>query len=365
MQKTFVLLILFVLNTFADTLTLDKLADLYSLYLKKNIIISQNLVDQNLTVTISAYDKTAQNYQTFKQIIENNDLQIQKIRNNIIIKKKQNENIRSYKYKLDDATFAKLFKQIFTNVQFVANNHTLIVTADPEIQQQIRIFLKSLNDNYLAQQINIYILETDIKKLFDLGTQINFQKLSNTPSYYIQTMLSKTFQTLPVDFNIFINALIDNSISRYIQKPQFTVVDGHNYHFKIAETVPIKISTITNEDSRTQTQDQIEYRDVGLSIDIKNVYLTNENISFEYQISISNIIDRSLTPTFKKRLIESFRQLPRSHNAYILTTFTAEQITKHKYSIPIIENIPYLGDILTYKSNHKNSILYSVILEVI
>lgn len=59
------------------------------------------------------------------------------------------------------------------------------------------------------------------------------------------------------------------------------------------------------QNNQTVTSDEVEYKDVGLRLNISSVLITNDSVSFSLDLYIENLLDDTDTPRISSRHLKT------------------------------------------------------------
>jgi general secretion pathway protein D len=144
--------------------------------------------------------------------------------------------------------------------------------------------------------------------------------------------------------------------SKLLANTQIHALDGEQNQTVVGRSVPVKLgtsylptSTITST-TGTSTVDNIQYRDVGLVIDITPT-ITNEGyVQVKMKLESSNVessaTDSSLTPTFTKRSLTTISRVQDGVTA-VVAGVKQDNKGDSRATIPVIGMVPILGRLFT------------------
>ena len=93
-----------------------------------------------------------------------------------------------------------------------------------------------------------------------------------------------------------------NGLTNIKSSPVLTARSHSKVSFSSVRNIPYLISSVTNEDTSKSTTESLEYKDVGLKIDISPIVI-NDVINFDLKLVIEELISTStpsLTPSTQK-----------------------------------------------------------------
>ncbi|MGH9935274.1 MAG: type II secretion system protein GspD, partial [Blastocatellia bacterium] len=147
--------------------------------------------------------------------------------------------------------------------------------------------------------------------------------------------------------------------SRLLANTQIHALDGENNQTVVGRSVPIRIGTsyLNNYPSSTGTTgntpgtvDNIQYRDVGLVIDVTPT-ITNEGyVQVKMKLESSNVeasgADSALTPSFTKRSLTTISRVQDGVTA-VVASVKQDNKGDSRVTIPVVGMVPILGRLFT------------------
>jgi general secretion pathway protein D len=165
--------------------------------------------------------------------------------------------------------------------------------------------------------------------------------------------------------------------SKLLANTQIHALDGENNQVVVGRNVPVRVGTIyptfptsTGTTSPTGTVDNIQYRDVGLVIDVTPT-ITNEGyVQVKMKLESSNVEasgeDATLTPSFTKRQLTTVSRLQDGVTA-VVASVKQDNKGDSRVTIPGIGMIPILGRLFTTprQTNNQTDIIITVTPHII
>ncbi len=146
--------------------------------------------------------------------------------------------------------------------------------------------------------------------------------------------------------------------SRLLANTQIHALDGENNQTVVGRSVPVRLgtsyliygATTGTNNNTTGTVDNIQYRDVGLVIDVTPV-ITNEGyVQVKMKLESSNVeasgSDSTLTPTFTKRSLTTVSRVQDGVTA-VVAGVKQDNKGDSRATIPVIGMVPILGRLFT------------------
>ena len=253
------------------------------------------------------------------------------------------------------------------NIKFsVYSDRVLLITTESQFKT-IESLIKGLDTSYQLRQLSFTIISTDNSKLKEIGPKIE-AVLNPLDHFYfkiITNILTVDSTSIKKDsVTSLINLLKENGVSDLLYNPRVTLIDNKDSVIESVIKTPIKKSRVEVQNNQTVTSDEVEYKDVGLRLNISSVLITNDSVSFSLDLYIENLLDDTDTPRISSRHLKTNVFLT-DNNSFLIGGINSKEVITNVKSIPFIENIPILGDITTYKSTKINDYSFSIFITML
>jgi general secretion pathway protein D len=146
--------------------------------------------------------------------------------------------------------------------------------------------------------------------------------------------------------------------SRLLASTQIHAADGEQNQTVVGRSVPVRLGTTYtgintgtgNNNNNNTTIDNIQYRDVGLVIDVTPVITNDGYVQVKMKLESSNVeasgSDSSLTPTFTKRSLTTISRVQDGVTA-IVASVKQDNQGDSRATIPVVGMLPILGRLFT------------------
>ena len=386
-MKKIVILILIINNLFSidynDISFSDFLKEL-SHQSKKNIVISGK-VNTNFNVFLPNFDHTNSKaiFTLLKDILHVNDLDY-KITGDVIlifkpkplppvkeeIEEIKEEELQHYLVRYKNITPQNITKAltIFKGIQVVPFKDRALIHAKPSQIQIIKDTIKSIDLSYELRSLAVTVLATNNSKVKKLGMDFEYFKTLNFfGNTYIKFITSTATLTSnienPANFLMFINAMNEKGISNIVYNPVITILDGKNAIIESTTEIPVTTGNTKTQDTQTVTTNTTTYKNVGLKLNITEVVIIDDQVSFSLDLYIESPMDNSDTPRISSKHIKTNVTLD-NNSSFLLGGINGYEDLETDRNVPIIENIPILNNLTQYKSEQINDYTYSVFITI-
>jgi general secretion pathway protein D len=314
----------------------------------------------------------------FNDILDQNNLSFIKKNNYYTIIKKDTikNTVRSIQLKYLTFEDLKEFFTLFNNIKFkyIKNTKTLFFRSSIDDYNLISNYIR-FNDKLPKQyKLKITILETNINKLKQLGSEFIYNNLVPSSANIFYNLIAYPFNavtSIPTtetnrdNLNIMLKYLNSNGVTSFLTTPIINIFDNKQTSLKTVQNIPYETSTTVYDEDKTKQTTSTKYRDVGLQIDImpkiynNHVYL---DINLINETLISSIDNK--TPITSKIQLKKYIKLDNG-SIFFLTGLNQDQNFDNTDNIPFLSDLPILGFLFSNKEqNYKNNNL-TIILELI
>ncbi len=164
-----------------------------------------------------------------------------------------------------------------------------------------------------------------------------------------------------------LNALADKSLVKVISSPSLMVLDNHQANITVGNQQPIKLGqTIT---SGGVTQDNIQYKDTGVSLSVTPSVNAGNMVTMDLAQSVTDVgqIDAATGQrAFLQRQFTS-KVAVRSGESLVLGGLIRDNTTSGKSGLPGLQDIPLFGNLFgsTSKSNNRTELVVIITPRVV
>ncbi|MFY9088712.1 type II secretion system protein GspD [Arcobacter aquimarinus] len=259
--------------------------------------------------------------------------------------------------------------------EFIKTSKTLLLKSKENEFKSIYQMIKSIDILPTQLKLKITILDTNIDKLIENGadyTNLNFTNNSNfffNLVSYPFTVKNELSSDDSKGFYTFLKFLNENSISELKSSPVLSLSDEQQSILDVSDNVPTLTGSVTVDDNDTKTTQAYEYKDVGTRIVVTPHIYKNEdneiNVYLDLELNVSNVVSNSnnLLTTSKKYIKQSFH-LP-LNRLFVLTGINKKEFTEYEQKVPLLHNIPWIGNLFKFNSQDENNSNLTIVFEVI
>ena len=250
-------------------------------------------------------------------------------------------------------------------------NNTLLIKASGRKYREIIGVLRKIDRPPLQVLINATLAEVTLNDSLEYGVQFFLQKNSgldgalgftNGQSINIApTVPGLNFIVGAVASNpkIILDALARETAVRVVSSPSVAVLHNQPATLQVGDEVPVSTKSATSlQASDPVVVNEIEFKNTGVILKVTPRINSNGLVTMEIEQEISAVARSasadSLTPTISQRRITSTIAV-QSGQMVVLGGLISEQMDQVKNRIPVVDKIPYLGDVLGGKTERARS----------
>jgi general secretion pathway protein D len=245
-------------------------------------------------------------------------------------------------------------------------NNTLLIKASGRRYREILGVLRKIDRPPLQVLINATIAEVTLNDNLAYGVQFFLQKnrgldgalgFTNGDSINIApTVPGLNFIVGAVATNpkIILDALAQETAVRVVSSPSVVVLHNQAATLQVGDEVPVSTRSATSLTTDTPViVNEIQFKNTGVILKVTPRINSNGLVTMEIEQEISavarNVGGDSLTPAISQRRITSTIAV-QSGQMVVLGGLISEQMDESKNRVPIVDKIPYLGDVLGAKT---------------
>jgi general secretion pathway protein D len=276
-------------------------------------------------------------------------------------------------------------KPVLQGVRITADtvNNSLLIYADQEnyrivestLQQVDRPQLQVAVDATIAEVtltdelsygVQAYLTSHNLGLGSDKGSLLNTQGTTATSTASAAGTVANAFLSRAVPgFNFLIgteaqpSAILDalHTVTsvKVLSNPSLVVVNNQVATLQVGDSVPVSTGSATVLSTSNTVVSTTDYRDTGIILRVSPRINANGNVGLEIQQEISNVSPTtasSLTPTISERKVKSSISVAAGQTV-LLAGLISEQQNGTRNGIPLLDQIPGLGDGFSHQDNKK------------
>ena len=154
---------------------------------------------------------------------------------------------------------------------------------------------------------------------------------------------------------IILQALSTLTEVRVLSAPSVVAMDNQPALLQVGDEIPITTGTATILTNTNSVVSTIQMENTGVILKVLPHIHANGTIQMEIEQEVSDVVNSSqptLTPTISQRLVHSTIAVT-SGQTVLLGGLISDQDQKTKSGIPVLNDIPVVGDLFGTKSGQK------------
>lgn len=313
------------------------------------ILIDKN-IDKKFSLMISTNIKKETYFDILETLLNNNDLKLVFKKNHFFITPKFNDVLVMNRYKfnyIDKEDIESIMSLTPYKFKFINSLKTIFVYCDNKAFLDLQETFKSVDLFPLQRKLKFTILDTDLNKIKDYSVDTSLNLGGNKNLFF--NLVAYPFQatnildsTTSPGLSSFINFLYSNGLTDIVSTPTIPIFDDKKSVFEVVKNIPFKIGTTSTTNTTTTTTTNINYKDVGLKIEIFPT-ITKDLTYLDIDLTLENILSVTIDnlPTVSKRHIHQFISLKKGE-LFVLTGLNQKETYKDYTSVPYLSKIPFL-----------------------
>lgn len=272
------------------------------------------------------------------------------------------------------------------NIQADEDTNALVITAPPKIQQELQAVIRQLDVRRAQVLIEAAIAEVSLELAANLGLQwavdgsrdqeggvggTNFSNASTPLANLIGSIEQDSVPDVGSGLNlavgslqsgtrfaVLLQALRSNSDTNVLSTPSLLTLDNEEAEIRVAQNVPFVTGTYTQSGNSAQNPFQtVERKDVGLIMKVTPQINEGNAIMLDIEQEVSNVVS-SATAT-ADNLITNKRSIKTSvlvddGDLVILGGLIDEDVRQQEQKVPLLGDIPFLGELFRYRSSNSS-----------
>lgn len=253
-----------------------------------------------------------------------------------------------------------------------------MIYANAETYRIIERALNQLDRPQAQVAVDVTIAEVTLNNTLNYGVQFflgssNLGLGANNGSVINSSTgnpLTRVFTPTGQGFNLLIgnqltphaviNALNHYTTTRILSNPSLVVIDNQVAALQVGDTVPITTGSANILNTATAASNtvfnSITYQNTGIILSFRPHVHANGNVNLEIDQEISEVKSNgttagSPTPTFSDRHVKSQIQVPNGQTV-LLAGLISETQAKTRDGIPVLDQIPILGEAFANNNSH-------------
>jgi type II secretory pathway component GspD/PulD (secretin) len=248
-------------------------------------------------------------------------------------------------------------------------SNQLLVRVFPGRHNEIEKIISSLDEPTKEVLIEARVLSIILKPNYDMGIDWTGQVFDNGKSKFklnsnflndtspTNSNLSSVFSRIAVgnvtsqDFTLALRSLQQVSDTKILSTPQILVTNNEEAKIHIGDTVPYIVSTTNGTGDNAVRSEDVRFIDVGLKLNVIPTINDDGMVTMRLRPEISSVVAKISSqgggiPQVNKTEIET-QVMVQDGQTVILAGLRKEDKTHTKAGVPVLMNMPYLGNLFS------------------
>jgi len=377
-MKNFILILVFISSLFSSEFVDIELKDYVSIVAKNNniSIIIDDSIDKKFNIYLSSKINSKDYLLILNTILIQNNLQLKYLKNHFYITTKDKKSsslnsIYSYNFKyLTEEEINNILSFYKYEFKYIKN----IKTAFIDCTNKQFFKLKSIFNKYdkvpFQKKLKITIIDTNLTKLKEYGLENTLNVVSDSQTSLFFNLLAFPFtaentlnKSNKTSFTSYIKFMNSQNLSNILSSPTVTIFDNKKTTFEVVKNIPYKSGTTTTDGDNTRITESIEYKDIGLKLDVLPI-INNNHAFLDLSLTIENILDSSNTPVTSKKFLKQYVSLNKG-DIFILNGINQTESYNDDFKTPFLSDIPYIGWLFKSEIEDIKSSNLTILIELI
>ena len=336
-------------------------ANIASTNSKIEILISGDIKAKDFYF-FSPYSNSEIDLPVFKKMIEVSGFRLLKFDDFYYVDRVDDNLTASNNQELSNLFYIKLKNNMYDrNATYISQDNAIAFKVSDKEYSEI-LSAVSMFDDKDFEQVNfkITILETNLDDLRSRGTEINslLKGVDSVDFRYFFNLLTVPYtantnvSNQSSKFYGVLKFLDSNSITKIKSSPFLVAKNNTSVYFSNVRNIPFRTSIRQVQDSQSSTQENFEYKDVGLKLTLKP-RIIDEFVYTDIHFVYENLINTdNLTPTTTKKELKSNYKLKKG-DILILSGINEQVENINRVGIPILKDIWLLKYLFSLLQNRQ------------
>ncbi|MEQ9608793.1 MAG: type II secretion system secretin GspD [Kiloniellaceae bacterium] len=244
-------------------------------------------------------------------------------------------------------------------------NNAVFILATPRDYHLVEAALESIDLVPLQVLIEATIAEVTLNDELRYGVQWFLE--SGDSSFTLSAVDAATpAQVFPgfsyllnaSNARVVLNALASVTDVNVVSSPQLMVLDNRSATLQVGDQVPVATqSAVAVSDSDAPIVNEIEFRDTGVILTVTPRVNAGGTVNMDIEQEVSDVVETTSSgidsPTIRQRRISSTVAI-QSGQTIALGGLIRDGVTNNESGIPVLSDIPVLGNLFKSTTNTKN-----------
>jgi general secretion pathway protein D len=241
---------------------------------------------------------------------------------------------------------------------------TLLQVDQPQLQVAIDATIAEVTlNNDLSYGVQTYLTSHNVGSI--MSTQSTAAPTATDPTTGITSIAGSFINQAFPGFNFLIGSATQPSVIldalhtvtavKVLSNPSLVVINNQVATLQVGDSVPVSTGSATVLSTSNTVVNTIDYRNTGIILRVSPRINVNGDVRLDIEQEISNVepstsAAASLTPTVSERKVKSSISVATGQTV-LLAGLISEQQTGNRNGLPLLDQIPGLGDAFGHQDN--------------
>jgi len=343
-------------------------------------------VESKLREMLSINGKLDVNRQGNAVYVTDNPTNVQQIRNyieflNVDPSNAQEARMQQRTFKINHISpesIEEIMKKVATEktkYMFDRNSMTLVVMDREEVLNNLAQFLNTADQAEPQLFIHCHFIEVEVSAGTNLGTSFSVADVRIDDTYSdFGFDLAQSDPTSFLDISSPVNnisaglsATAERKNVRILSSPNLLCYNRQRSSIQMIKEVPYVQSTTDTTGGSGTTTETIEYKEVGISMEVTPEIYSGGTAKLNLKPSVSEVIDyygENEVPIIKKKAVES-NVIVKNNQVVVIGGLLEDSVQKTRYKVPLLSEIPILGMLFSKEEQNIRKTELIIFLHII
>ena len=360
-----------------DHMSIKDFAGLVSQNDHVNIMIADDI---NASTSIYMFTKQQRLLDSFKLALSMHNYQLKKKSNFYYVTKDLKQELNTFKtYQLRSDIY-QYIKPMFNSVEhvYIPTLNKLVFKCSDDNYALFKGVLKNIDELRQSYNFKVTVFDLDSTLLNNKGfdTSIITKFANQNTSFFIDLLRVTQSKALPYlqdnqkySFYSFIDYLNSHSAAKIEVSTIINTLDNVPSKIENVTRVPILKSSTTISETKTNNTNSYEYQNIGSVLQLKPHYLDKDTAYVDFNFKYSLLLDKlksdegsAYLPSYNEKSVNNIIRLKRGQ-AVLVGGFKRKNQSLVKSSVPLISDIPILGNLFKNKKLSSSNVTTYILIE--
>ena len=371
----------------AEIISFHDLTAMVSKDVKRNIFLDKDIKDYKLDLFIPEKLKQGEIYELYKNVLFEHDLKLQfnkrgkfyfvtRLPISEIAPPEQHpsKKLHYYSYKIRNITNEDVLAvmKIFPKVKYsyLKQSDIIAYSATLSDHAQVKQLLKKADNKVRSKTIRITIFTINKSNAISYGSKI--KDLSYTFGYKIDNFLTSLVSSGgrshnigdTASFSFMLYAMEEYGIANIQQSPTLLITNGKPTMVNSVLNLPYKTSTVTTDDSKTITRDQVSYRDIGLIVKV-DPKIKGDSVFLNLELISEELLNKNDNKPITQKITYQNYVTVKKGKPVLLTGIKKVSKSLERGGVPILSDLPILGHLFKNRTKKSSELNINIMIEIV